>query len=183
MMKCSVYIATSVDGFIARENGEVDWLSGSEGEVEPGFENEDYGFRAFLESVDVLVMGRNTFEFVQSTGQWPYGNKRVFVLSDTLSKISNEIPDTVELKSSSPRDLYLELNETGADHVYVDGGLTIQGFLKAGLVDEIIITKIPVLIGKGISLFGPLEMDMKLFHIKTKSFKNGFIQSKYKVAR
>lgn len=182
-MKVSVYIATTLDGFIARENGELDWLPGSEGEVESGFENEDYGFSAFLESVDVLVMGRNTFEFVLSTGQWPYGKKRIIVLSSTLSKIPNEIPDTVELKSCSSRDLYLELKETGADHVYVDGGIAIQGFLKARLVDEIIITKIPVLIGKGISLFGPLEKDMKLIHIKTKSFKNGFIQSKYKVVR
>ena len=180
-MKTSVYIATTIDGYIARESGELDWLPGSDGKVVAGSESENFGFNAFMDSVDVLVMGRNSYEFVSLSERWPYGNKRVIVLSSTLSKISNNLPGTVELKSCTPENLQDELKRSGVEHVYVDGGKTIQGFLRAGLVDEITITKVPVLIGNGLSLFGPLNMDKKLFHIKTESFKNGFVQSMYKV--
>ncbi len=180
-MKISVYIATSVDGFIARENGDLDWLPGSDGETVPDSDNEDYGYNAFMESIDVLVMGRKTYESVISFGQWPYENKRVIVLSSTLSHLSENLPDSVELKSCPPQELALELGQSGAKHLYIDGGLTIQKFLDAGLIDEIIITTVPVLIGSGIPLFGPLHRDKKLQHIETRSYKNGFVQSKYKI--
>ena len=97
-MKASVYIATTLDGFIARENGELDWLPGSDGEVSIDSDTEDYGFNAFLDSIDVLVMGRNTYELAISTGQWPYGNKRVIVLSSTLRNLADGVPNTVELQ-------------------------------------------------------------------------------------
>lgn len=180
-MKASVYIATSLDGFIARENGDLDWLPGSQpGEGEGSA--EDYGFQAFMDSIDVLVMGRNTYEMVLSFGQWPYGNKRVVVLSRSLTQISDKLPKTVELKSGSPSEIAKELQASGAKHLYIDGGKTIQGFLNAGLVQEIIITRIPVLIGQGIPLFGPVNEDLKLQHIETRSFENGFVQSKYQVS-
>lgn len=186
-MKASVYIATSLDGFIARENGGLDWLPGSDGsEINEdgdgnGNENEDFGFQAFMDSIDVLVIGRNTYEMVLSFGQWPYGSTRVVVLSRTLSQISDKVPKTVELKSGAITEIAKELMESGAKHLYVDGGKTIQGFLNAGLIQEIIITRIPVLIGQGIPLFGPLDKDLKLEHLETRSFANGFVQSKYKV--
>jgi len=180
-VKASVYIATTLDGFIARENGELDWLPGSDGEVDVNAENEDFGFNAFIDSIDVLVMGRNTYELVLSSGLWPYGNKRVIVLSRTLKKLANNLPSSVELKSRLPNELYTELQEAGAQHLYIDGGKTIQGFLDSGLVDEITITKVPVLIGKGIPLFGDLNKDKSLKHIETQSYKNGFVQSKYAV--
>ena len=182
-MKSSVYIATSLDGFIARENGDLVWLPGShEGESQNNeVVDEDYGYQEFMDSVDVLVMGRNTYEFVLSTGQWPYGSKRVVLLSNKLSQESGDMPKSVELRSGSPTQLIKELEASGAKHLYIDGGKTIQGFLNAGLIQEIIITRIPVLIGQGIPLFGPLNKDLTLQHIKTRSFANGFIQSKYRV--
>lgn len=180
-MKASVYIATTLDGFIARENGELDWLPGSDGEVPADSENEDFGFNAFMESIDVLVMGRNTYELVVSMGMWPYGNKQVIVLSNTLSNLADGIPNTVELRSEAPDALYDSLKKSGAKHLYIDGGKTIQSFLNAGLIDEIILTRVPVLIGAGIPLFGPLKSDKELKHIETQAYKNGFVQSKYDV--
>lgn len=141
----------------------------------------DLGFQAFMDTVDVLVMGRNTYEMVLSTGLWPYGSTRVVVLSSTLSQISDKMPKTVKLKSGPLTEIAKELMESGAKHLWVDGGKTIQGFLNPGLIQEIIITIIPVLIGKGLPLFGPIDKDLKLQHLETRSFANGFVQSKYKV--
>jgi dihydrofolate reductase len=134
-----------------------------------------------MDSIDVLVMGRNTYELAITTGQWPYGSKRVIVLSNTLRNLVDIVPETVELKSISPDNLYNELESSGAKHLYIDGGKTIQGFLNYDLIDELIITRVPVLIGKGIPLFGVLDTDKRLKHIETQSYKNGFVQSKYEV--
>ena len=161
-MKASVYIATSLDGFIARENGDVDWLSGAEFEGS----GEDYGFQEFLDSVDILVMGRKTFEMVVSSGKWLYGKKNVIVLSSRPILIPSDLSETVESRSSTPAELVKHLSELGAKHLYIDGGKTIQGFLDAGLIHQIIITTIPVLIGEGIPLFGPVIKDIKLQHIE-----------------
>ncbi|QDT96095.1 dihydrofolate reductase family protein [Gimesia aquarii] len=178
-MKASVYIATSLDGFIARENGELDWLPGSDGQSDP--DGEDYGYHEFMDSVDALVMGRNTFELVLSFGEWPYGSKRVIVLSSKPLPIPSHLPPTVESTSCSPSDLVQKLSDEGLKHLYIDGGKTIQSFLNAGLIQELIITKVPVLIGSGISLFGPLDKDKKLQHIETLTYENGFVQSRYEL--
>ena len=159
-MKASVYIATSLDGFIARENGELDWLPGSDGVSHS--DAEDYGFAAFLDSVDALVMGRKTFEMVASFGQWPYGEKKVFVFTNILDKVPDSLAGKMELRSGSIADLYNELKRSGLKKLYVDGGKTIQGFLSLGLIDEITISRIPVLIGSGIPLFGLLPEDVQL---------------------
>lgn len=180
-MKTSVYIATSLDGFIAREDGSLDWLPGSDGQAEPTSGKEDYGYNAFFKSIDVVVMGRNTFELAHGFGKWPYANKRVIVLSKTLNKIPDDLPETVELRNCTPNELYDELERSDAKHVYVDGGKTIQGFLNAGRIKQLIITRIPILIGSGISLFGPLNHDIKLRHMETKAYANGFVQSRYQV--
>ncbi len=184
-MKASVYIAVTLDGYIARENGALDWLPGAESDIssesENNSENEGFGYELFLDNIDVLVMGRNTYEFVLSSGQWPYGNKRVIVLSSTLDSISDNVPNTVEIRSGSPDEIYLELKSAGAKHLYIDGGKTIQGFLSSGLINEIIITTVPILIGKGIPLFGVLKEDKKLKLLETKHYTNGFVQSKYSV--
>lgn len=175
-MKISVYIGISLDGFIAREDGTLDFLDGPE-----EIAGEDYGYHEFLDSVDVLVMGRNTYEMVQSFGQWPYGSKRVVVLSSRPIQIPEEQARTVEWKSCSPAELVQDLSESGAKHLYIDGGKTIQGFIEAGLISEIIITRIPVLIGSGIPLFGPLSDEKILDHVETRSFDNGLVQSKYRI--
>ena len=177
-MNVSVFIATSVDGFIARKNGDLDWLS--EGSTED--DNEDYGYRKFFDSIDVLVMGRNTFEKVLSFEEWPYAGKKVIVLSSNALDIPSNITDSVEVKSGTPGDLVNELKHTGAEHLYIDGGKTIQGFLSAGLVDEMTITRIPVLLGEGIPLFGALNNDIKLQHVETRQYPNGYVQSRYKVS-
>ena len=176
-MKASVYIATSLDGFIARENGELDWLSGDDIEGS----GEDYGFHEFMDSIDILVMGHKTFEMVVSSGKWLYGNKKVIVLSSRPVQIPSDLAETVESQSCSPTELVKQLSERGAMHLYIDGGKTIQGFLNADLIQQIIITRIPVLIGKGIPLFGPVINDIKLQHIETISFANGIVQSRYEV--
>jgi dihydrofolate reductase len=176
-LKASIYIATSLDGFIARENGDVDWLSGGDND---GY-GEDYGFHDFMNSVDTLVMGRKTFEMVVSSSKWPYGKKKVIVLSSRPVQIPSDLAETAESHSCSPMELVKILSECGAKHLYIDGGQTIQGFLKTGLIQQIIITRIPILIGNGIPLFGPLSEDIKLQHIETNSFANGFVQSRYEV--
>jgi len=184
-LKASVYIATSLDGFIARENGDLDWLSGGDsngtGEDYNAGAGEDYGFHEFLDSIDTLVMGRKTFEVVVASGQWPYRNKPVVVLSSGPVQIPSRLVETVESQSSSPTELIKQLSERGAKHLYIDGGKTIQGFLNADLIQQIIITRIPILIGKGIPLFGPVINDIKLQHIETSSFANGIVQSRYEV--
>lgn len=182
MNKASVYIATSVDGFIAREDGDIEWLHNSgQGSVKEG---EDFGYEAFMSSVDALVIGRNSYEKVLSfDGKWPYGGKPVFVLTTRGVAIPDEISSTVTSLSGTPGVIIDKLAKLGHHHLYLDGGKTIQGFLEADLVDELTITRIPILIGSGIPLFGPLSNDIRLKHVKTKSYNNGFVQTRYKVLK
>ncbi|MBE0642798.1 MAG: dihydrofolate reductase [Bacteroidetes bacterium] len=172
-MKISVFIATSLDGFIAREDGAIDWLPA------PMESGEDYGYGAFFESVDAIVMGRNTFELVLTFGAWPYGEKPVVVLSSRDLVFPPQVPPSVSQLGGSPESVVRRLSDRGYAYLYIDGGTTIQGFLREGLVDEIIITRIPVLIGSGIPLFGPLEADIPLRHVETRSFESGIVQSRY----
>ena len=173
-VKISVYIATSLDGFIARKNGDIDWLPpGSEG-------NEDYGYAEFMSTIDHIVMGRNSFEKVLTFGEWPY-DKKVIVLTSRDLTLPPELANKVEPLHLSPRELVQEMDIRGAKSIYLDGGVTIQRFLREGLVDEIIITTIPILIGEGLPLFGLLDKDTKLELIKSQSFKNSFVQNRYKI--
>lgn len=176
-MNTSVFIATSLDGFIARTDGSIDWL----GDGDP--EGEDYGFAGFFASVDYLVMGRHTFEKVVSFGQWPYGDKRLVVLTSRSLTIPVELAETVETMDGAPEEVVAQLAQRGAKHLYVDGGITIQRFLEAGLIQRLTIAHIPILIGEGIPLFGPLTRDVTLHHAETKTFRNGIVQSEYEVVR
>lgn len=176
-VRCSVFIATSLDGFIARANGDIEWLSGDSSQGS----GEDYGYQVFFDSIDTLVMGRATFEQVLNFGEWPYRGKSVVVLSRSRGQVPEHLTGMAEIMSGEPEELLQRLAERGTRHVYVDGGATIQCFLRAGLIDEMIITRIPILIGQGLPLFGRLVKDIHLEHIETRSFKSGLVQSRYRV--
>ena len=176
-LKASVFIATSLDGFIAREDGSLDWLMGATSS------SDDHGYGAFMASVDTLVMGRGTFDKVLTFGEWPYPNKRVVVLSETLKALPAGLGEGIELHPGPIPALLEHLTATGAKSLYLDGGKLIQGFLREGRVDELTITRIPVLLGRGIALFGELARDVLLQHLRTTSFESGFVQSTYRVVR
>ena len=172
-MRTSVFVGTSLDGFIARENGSLDFL-----EIAP---DEDNGFDAFLKSIDAVVMGRKTFETVLSYDRWPYGRRTVVVLSTSLPEVQGPEGSSCELMRGPPTEVLARLAERGTQHVYVDGGVTVQGFLREGLIQELTISRCPVLIGRGVPLFGSLERDVRLEHVRTRSFPSGFVQSEYRV--
>jgi dihydrofolate reductase len=176
----SVYIAISLDGFIARKNGDLDWLDAASSTVTEG---EDCGYAAFMDSVDVLVMGRNSYEKVRSLGDWPYQDKPVIVLSSKQLEIPPSISNTVSHSSESPKELCSRLSQEGVKRIYIDGGITIQGFLSAGLVNDITITLIPVVLGGGKRLFGVLDSDIPLRHVRTESYEFGFVQVVYEVEK
>jgi dihydrofolate reductase len=176
-IQCSVFIATSLDGFIARKDGGIDWLTNAAGSDS----KEDYGYHAFMDSIDALVMGRNTYELVLSFGAWPYAGKPVVVLSTGSPPVPAHLHDKVRVSSLAPAALLAELERGGTRRVYVDGGKTIQGFLRAGLINDLTITRIPILLGEGRPLFGELTQDISLEHIETRSWPNGFVQSHYRV--
>lgn len=174
--KLSVFIATSLDGYIAREDGSIDWLMEANQLARPG---EDCGYKAFIATVDLMIMGRHSFEKVLSFEEWPYGQLPVLVLSSNNINIPEHLKPFVSVSNKKPYDLYQELEAKNICHVYLDGGITIQQFLNAGLVDEITLTLIPILIGSGKRLFGDLEQDNQLNHISTTTYSGGFVQIKY----
>jgi len=187
-MLASVFIGTSLDGFIARRNGEYDFL--------PADGGEPHGYTEFMAGIDTLVIGRKTFETVVAFAEWPYARKRVVVLSSRaldLSKVgmggrharrtAGKTPALpwVEQMRGEPAHIIAKLEASGAKSLYVDGGDTIQRFLRAGLIQRLIITRVPVLIGEGISLFGTLPRDVRLEHVATTSYRSGLVKSEYRV--
>jgi dihydrofolate reductase len=177
-LAASVYIATSLDGYIARENGELDWLDAAQATVPEG---EDLGYYKFMETVDVLVMGRKTYEKVLSFGMWPYEDTPVIVLSSNKIEIPNDLVKSVSCSSESPKELCARLGNEGAKRLYIDGGITIQRFLSEGLINDITITIIPVILGSGVPLFGNSGNDISLKHVATKTYDFGFVQLTYEV--
>lgn len=173
-MIVSVFVGTSVDGFIARPNGALDFL--------PPGGGEPHGYGEFIKSVDVIVIGRKTFEAVLAFPAWPYGKKRVVVLSGRPLDLSAVRGGVVEQMAGPPAEIVSKLAASGANHLYVDGGITIQRFLRAGLVQRLVITRVPVLIGDGIPLFGSLPRDVRLHHVATQHYPSGLVKSEYRVA-
>jgi len=173
-MTVSVFVGTSVDGFIARRNGDFDFL--------PADGGEPHGYDEFMATVDALVIGRNTFEKVLTFPIWPYGKKRVVILSSRPVDLSAVRGGVVEQMSGEPAEIVAKLASTGADHLYVDGGITIQRFLRAGLVHRLTVTQVPVLVGDGIPLFGPLLRDVRLKHVATHQYPSGLVKSEYAVS-
>jgi dihydrofolate reductase len=173
-MTASVFIGTSVDGFIARPNGDLDFL--------PPGGGESHGYDEFIASVDAIVIGRKTFETVLAFPSWPYGDKRVVVLSSRTVDLSAVRDGVVEQMSGPPAEIAAKLAARNVCHLYVDGGITIQRFLRAGLIERIIITRVPVLIGAGVPLFGALPSDVQLRHVETQSYPSGLVKTEYRVA-
>jgi dihydrofolate reductase len=173
-MTASVFVGASVDGFIARRNGDLDWL--------PAGGGEPHGYEEFMASVDALVIGRNTFEKVLTLGPWSYGKKRVVVLSNRTLDLSAAVGGVVEQMRGSPAEIVARLAARDIHNLYVDGGITVQEFLRAGLIQRLIITRVPVLIGDGIPLFGSLAHDVRLRHVATRHFPSGLVQSEYEVS-
>lgn len=177
MITGHVFIATSLDGFVARKSGELDWLMKQE------TTGEDHGYDAFMASVDGLVMGRGSFETVLTFDAWPY-EKPVVVMSHTLTQddVPAEIANRVTLTRLDPAGVMKMLDGQGWRRVYVDGGKVVQSFLREGLITDMALTRIPILLGAGIPLFGDLDRDVDCEHLDTKTFPSGLVTSRYRIA-
>ena len=174
-MIASVFVGTSVDGFIARSNDALDFLSAGG--------DEPHGYEEFIATVDVLVIGRKTFEVVLGFPEWPYGDRRVVVLSSRPLDFSRVRGGRVEQMSGAPAEIIAKLAAAGVKHVYVDGGVTIQNFLRAGQIQRLTISRVPILIGQGIPLFGSLPEDIRLRHISTQQYAGGLVKTEYEVVK
>lgn len=177
MMKRSnrVFIATSLDGYIADKNGGIDWLHSV-----PNPNGDDMGFVDFMHETDALVMGRTTFETVCSFDvPWPY-NKPVFVLSTTMNEIPESHQGKAFLVKGELSQVLEEIHQKGYNSLYIDGGTTIQSFLKADLIDELCISTIPILLGGGSPLFSDLPTPINFDLVETKTYLNQITQNYYK---
>ncbi len=172
-----IYIATSLDGYIATSEGNLDWLN----EI-PNPEKSDFGFAEFMSGIDALVMGRKTFEKALTFDVWPY-EKPVFVLSSSMDNVPKKLENNVKIISGSPKEVVDLLKEFGHQNLYIDGGITIQGFLEDDLIDEIIITRVPVLLGNGIPLFDNLSRSLRFRHERTQILNEMLVKSHYKRIR
>lgn len=173
-----VFIATSLDGYIADLQGGIDWLHAI-----PNPEGIDVGYGELMAKTDALVMGRNTFETVCGFDMdWPY-SKPVFVLSNSLTEIPIPYQDKAFLVKGTLSEVLSEVHQQGYYQLYIDGGKTIQSFLREDLIDEMIITTIPVLLGEGIPLFGSLPKRLNLRCTKSLHFLNAISQSHYERVR
>ena len=175
-MRTSVYVGTSLDGFIAREDGDIDWLV--------KFQNKDVhdSYGEFIKRIDAIVTGRGTYEKVLSFPEWPY-DKKVFVLSSSLTQVPDMLKEKVTILSMEPKEVLSHLSDEGFSNIYIDGGKVIQSFLNEDLIDELIITRVPVLIGTGIPLFGYVDNDLQFDHMQTDVYADGLIKSCYKRKR
>jgi dihydrofolate reductase len=171
-MRTTVYVGTSLDGFIARKDGDIDWLV--------KYQNKEVhdSYHKFISGIDAIVIGRGTFEKVIEFPEWPY-EKKVFVLSSSLKQIPGTLNKKATLVAMKPAELLNYLAGKGFSNIYVDGGKVIQSFLKEDLIDELIITRVPELIGTGIPLFGHLDNDLQFEHIRTNIYSDGLVKSHY----
>jgi len=168
-----VYIATSIDGYIAKVDGSINWLT----EI-PNPDNSDYGFSEFLKGIDAILMGRKTFEAVLGFDEWPF-EKPVFVLSNSLSELHGRWASKAEIIKGDLKEVIKLLNNKGIINLYIDGGKTINSFLSIDLIDEMIITVIPILLGTGIHLFDDGGLELRFKHVETNVYNGGLVKTKY----
>jgi len=175
-MRSIVFIGTSLDGFIARKDGDIDWL------VQYANKEAVQAYEKFMSKIEAIVIGRGTFEKVLSFPSWPY-EKKVFMLSTSIKEVPAALKEKVTILSMKPAELLTYLSGKRFSSIYVDGGKVIQDFLKADLIDELIISKAPVLLGSGIPLFGHLDTDLQFKHNRTEIGSNGLVRSYYERKR
>jgi dihydrofolate reductase len=184
-MKCSVFIATSADGYIATRAGDVDWLESAGNPAADMGERSDMGFREYMASIDCIIMGRKSMEKIASFNltpeQWPYGDIRIIVLSNTLTEAPESLESRMEIYSGDIPALISRLQSEGYQHAYIDGGMTITSFLNLKLIDEMTITQSPILLGEGIALFGRMNTPIRLLNTRADVYPNDFIQIRYDV--
>ncbi len=176
MISGHAFIATSLDGYIARKNGDIDWLQSFDST------NEDHGYHDFMSHIDAIVMGRGTYETLSHMTPWPY-ELPVIVLSSSLASlpIPEHLIGKVRFLNHLPEEAMALLEKEGHQHIYIDGGQVVQSFINSGLINKLIITRLPILLGNGRSLFGPIQQDIRLKHIQTITFPSGFVQSHYEI--
>lgn len=177
MISGHVFIATSLDGFIARPDGTLDWLLSRDAA------DEDHGYTDFIAGMDGIIMGRGSFETVVGFDPWPY-DKPVVVLSRSLAgaPMPPHLTGRVRFCDMAPKAAMDMLASEGLRRVYVDGGQIVQSFLADGLIADMVVTQVPVLIGQGRRLFGPMDRDIALTHVATRAFPSGLVQSRYRVS-
>ena len=184
-MKCSVFIATSLDGFIAKLDGNVDWLHTSGKQDAQMGPNSDMGWSDYIKSVDCMIMGRKCMDMINSMNlteqEWPYGNIKIMVLSNTIKEVPTGLQGKIEMYSGELNALINTLEKAGHQHAYIDGGTSIQGFLNIQLINEMTITRVPILLGEGISLFGKTQQDILLHNCSATAFANDYIQETFEV--
>lgn len=171
--KISVYIATSIDGYIARSDGSLDWLD------QVGGFDEDYGFKNLLDSIDAVILGRKTYEIASSVVDWPYKGKRTVILSNTLKTVRND----AELFRGDITQLVSQLNSDGIKHAWIDGGATISQFLDLQMVDSMTLSIIPVILGNGIPLFNVIGKELPCSLVSSQSYPSGLVQIIYEIAK
>jgi dihydrofolate reductase len=169
--KISIYIATSIDGYIARKDGSLDWLD------RVGGFDEDYGFQKLLDSIDAVILGRNTYEIAASVPNWPYKGKRINVLSNRLQTVREE----AELFRGDLTQLASQLHLDGIKHIWIDGGVTISQFLELQMVDLMTLSVIPVILGTGMPLFSAIGKELPCRLISSQSYPSGLVQLNYEM--
>ena len=173
-----VFIARSLDGYIADRNGGLDWLNAT-----PNPDHLDMGYENFINRVDAIVMGRTTFDMVCSFDiEWPY-HKPVFVLSNTIDSLPEKFKGKAEILKGSLKEILEHIHKKGYTRLYIDGGATIQNFLKEDLIDELIITTIPILLGGGAPLFGELPQELEFEHVESHLYLDALVQDSYRRKR
>jgi dihydrofolate reductase len=188
-MKCSAFIATSADGYIADLKGGIDWLyadvqkDAATSKATAIDENPDLGFKEYISTVDCMVMGRKCMEVISSMNltpeQWPYGDIEIIVLSKTIKEPPRNLADKVTMYGGEIKDLIQSLKNKGLKHAYIDGGATITSFINLKLINSMTVTQAPILLGSGLSLFGFINNPVALNKIESTTYSSGFMQIKY----
>ncbi|HCR2016367.1 dihydrofolate reductase family protein [Enterobacter asburiae] len=176
MVTTHVFIAVSLDGYIARQNDDIDWL------LQRDDPTEDHGYETFIADKEWIVMGRGSYEKVLTFDAWPY-DRPVLVLSRQLAgtPVPEALKGKVQFSCRTPKEVLDDLAAQNVHRVYLDGGRVIQSFLREGLVADMVITTVPVLLGAGKPLFGTLPQDIDLTLVSSRSFPSGLVQSYYRL--